>query len=106
MTGGSGFLESHTAIRLKEMRNHATVIGRSAKNTKDLIKKGIFFHSFDIQNKVLNDEIILRNEIIIHCTTLASPFGKKEGRSIYLLPSRTNKKEEDKEKPSKSSILI
>lgn len=85
ITGGTGFLGSHTATRLKNLNNNVSIIGRDKLKAQALIAKGINFHKVDIRNIEELNKVFDCIDVVIHCAAIASPYGKWEQfRSINI----------------------
>lgn len=75
ITGGTGFLGSHTAIKLNNLGYEVTVSGRKEKSDASLLNNEIKYIQLDITNEQQVRKSIINFDYVIHCAALASPFG-------------------------------
>lgn len=78
ITGGLGFLGWRTAKRLALIGNNVTVASRTFDPEKDLLTDKITFRKMDLQNEQEVLDACRKQDIIVHCGALSSPWGRYE----------------------------
>jgi len=76
ITGGTGFLGRHAAIRLQSAGNDVTILGRNRAIGDSLQKRGIRFVQGDLENASAVDLACRGQNAVIHSGGLASPWGE------------------------------
>ncbi|PYE47754.1 NAD(P)-dependent oxidoreductase [Paenibacillus barcinonensis] len=76
VTGATGCLGRHLAVRLAEDGWDVTGLGRQQATGDALVAAGVRFHKGDIRDQQIVDEVCTGQEVIFHCAALSSPWGK------------------------------
>jgi nucleoside-diphosphate-sugar epimerase len=76
ITGGTGFLGRHAAVRLKKLGHTVRVLGRNRRAGEALERFGVEFCAVDLADEARVAQACERQEGVIHCAGLASPWGK------------------------------
>lgn len=75
ITGGTGFLGRHCALRLNDLKHDVTVLGRNAAIGVELEKRGIRFISANLEDKEAIFAACLGQEQVIHAGALNARWG-------------------------------
>ncbi len=75
VTGGTGFLGRHVAIRLKQHGHSVSILGRNAQIGSELASQGLAFHQADIADEAGVLKAGEGQDHIIHCAGLAAAHG-------------------------------
>ncbi len=75
VTGGTGFLGRHAALRLKKEGNEVVVLGRSRAIGEALQARGVRFIQADLENGKAIASACSDMDMVIHSGGLASPWG-------------------------------
>jgi nucleoside-diphosphate-sugar epimerase len=75
VTGATGFLGKHTALRLLRDGYEVTGLGRNLNIGRNLEKAGVKFVAADLAEGYL-DDIFQGHDYVIHCAALSSPWGR------------------------------
>lgn len=78
VTGGTGFLGKHLALRLLNLGHDVTVVGRNETIGKELLSVGINFLQIDLADEEKIISAICGQDYVFHCGALSSPWGKYE----------------------------
>ncbi|UPK45608.1 NAD-dependent epimerase/dehydratase family protein [Paenibacillus pabuli] len=76
VTGATGCLGRHLAIRLAEQGWEVTGMGRQQKHGTELEAAGIRFYNGDIRDQAAVNEVCSGQDVVFHCAALSSPWGK------------------------------
>ncbi|WP_336760545.1 NAD-dependent epimerase/dehydratase family protein [Paenibacillus sp. USHLN196] len=76
VTGATGCLGRHLAIRLAQEGWEVTGMGRQPKVGAELELAGIRFLSGDIRDEGVVNEAFAGQDMVFHCAALSSPWGK------------------------------
>jgi len=76
ITGGTGFLGRHTALRLLQNKNVVSILGRNDRIGKELEKVGITYRRAELSDRDTVVSACKDHELVINCGGLASPWGK------------------------------
>lgn len=76
VTGATGCLGRHLAIRLAEDGWEVTGMGRQPKVGAELESAGIRFLNGDIRDEATVDEACKGQDMVFHCAALSSPWGR------------------------------
>ncbi|KAF3887521.1 MULTISPECIES: NAD-dependent epimerase/dehydratase family protein [Nostocales] len=76
VTGGTGFLGQHLALRLQSLGHHVSVLGRNQKIGKQLEAEGFKFLPIDLRDKEATVTACQGQDSVFHCAALSSPWGK------------------------------
>ena len=75
VTGGTGFLGRHVAIRLKQLGHSVSILGRNEKAGNELASQGFTFHQVDIADEAGVLKAGEGQDHIVHCAGLAAAHG-------------------------------
>ena len=75
ITGGTGFLGQHVAVRLSQLGHTVAVLGRNAQMGSEMAAQGFEFHKVDITDKSALLQVSTGQDAVIHCAGLAAPHG-------------------------------
>ncbi len=78
ITGGTGFLGRHTAVRLQALGAEVAILGRNEAIGKELQTWGIRFIKADLGDQDQVIEACRNRDFVIHSGGLASPWGRYE----------------------------
>lgn len=76
VTGATGCLGRHLALRLAEQGWRVTGMGRKKEYGIQLEAKGIQFYQGDLRDKSVAAEACANQDAVFHCAALSSPWGK------------------------------
>jgi nucleoside-diphosphate-sugar epimerase len=76
VTGGTGFLGGHVAVRLRQLGHSVTILDRNEKIGNALESQGFKFHKVDITDDAAVLKASEGQECIVHCAGLAAAHGK------------------------------
>jgi nucleoside-diphosphate-sugar epimerase len=76
ITGGTGFLGRHAAVRLRESGASVAILGRNDAIGRELTRWGIEYRKADLADEQRVVEACRGRDAVIHCGGLASPWGK------------------------------
>jgi nucleoside-diphosphate-sugar epimerase len=76
VTGGTGFLGKHLALRLQSLGDNVTILGRNRKIGQQLEAEGFKFLSVDLKDKEATIAACRGQDYVFHCAALSSPWGK------------------------------
>ena len=82
ITGGTGFLGSNLALRLKNTGWDVTVLGRNKAIGAALVAKGLRFVAVDLSDSEALKRIFSEHSHVVHSAAFASPYGSYE--AFYL----------------------
>lgn len=78
VTGATGFLGYHLALRLKEEGLKVRATGRNLMEGNDLSKQNIEFIPLDLTNKELVQDLCTNQDLVFHCAGHVAPWGRWE----------------------------
>ncbi|WP_426334366.1 NAD-dependent epimerase/dehydratase family protein [Paenibacillus silvae] len=76
VTGATGCLGRHLAVRLAEEGWDVTGLGRQQAIGDALVAAGVRFHQGDIRDQQMVDAACKGQDVVFHCAALSSPWGK------------------------------
>ena len=81
MTGGTGFLGKGLALKLKELGNDVSILGRNRAIGDRLAEAGLRFLPVDLQDPHATMQACQGQDYVFHCGGLSSPWGTE--RDFY-----------------------
>ena len=89
ITGGTGFLGRHTAVRLKNDGHHVTILGRNDAIGNTIAQRGIVYRRAELDDAERVIEACREQEMVIHCGGLASPWAVSVARAASRAVTRS-----------------
>ena len=74
VTGGTGFLGRHLALKLRDLGNEVTILGRNLVHKEPL--ESIQFVAVDIRDTESTQAACKAQDYVFHCASLSSPWGR------------------------------
>ena len=76
VTGATGFIGAHLAIRLHQLGYRVSTTGRNLVNGRKLIENGLRFDAADLSNQPEVHALTKGQDLVFHCGAFSSPWGK------------------------------
>jgi len=76
ITGGTGFLGRHCALKLKSLGHEVSALGRNTSIGTELEKRGIRFINVDLSDAKAVHSACVNQEKVVHTGALNARFGK------------------------------